>query len=106
MYVLLPHSVTYARPLKVFMAWMWLIPSFHMAPETSSSAILLARDELDFPVGIGKDILDVEVKMEWCHDEPSHDAQVEIEPADEPSSEMEAVVASLAGGVEVGQAVE
>lgn len=86
---------------------MWLIPSFHMDPETPSSSISLARNELDFPIGIGKDILDVEVTMEWCRDdaEVDYDAQVETASADEPSSETEMVLASLAGGVEVGQAV-
>lgn len=90
------------------MAWMWLIPSFHMDPEKPSSSISLARNELDFPIGIGKGILDVEVTMEWCHDEAEadYDVQVETAPEDELSSEMEMVVASLAGGVEVGQAVE
>jgi phosphatidylinositol-3,4,5-trisphosphate 3-phosphatase/dual-specificity protein phosphatase PTEN len=100
--------MTYARLLKVLMTWMWLIPSFHIASETPSTSIVLTRNELDFPIGIGKDILDVEVKMEWCCDEAeaSYDAQVEATPADEPSSGMETVMTSLAGGIEVGQAVE
>jgi len=58
-----------------------------MAPETPSSSIILAREELDFPIGIGKDILDVEVKMEWCRlgDEfEDYDREVEITPANEP----------------------
>lgn len=88
------------------MTWMWLIPSFHMAPETPSSSVVLAREELDFAIGIGKDILDVELKMEWCGDEADYDAQVETAPLDEPLSEMETVVASVTGGVDVGQAVE
>ncbi|OAX40534.1 hypothetical protein K503DRAFT_675442, partial [Rhizopogon vinicolor AM-OR11-026] len=54
---------------QVLMTWMWLIPSFHIASEMPSSSVVLARNELDFPIGIGRDILDVEVKMEWCRDE-------------------------------------
>ncbi|KAG1730343.1 hypothetical protein EDB19DRAFT_1385553 [Suillus lakei] len=90
---------------QVFMTWLWVIPAFHIAPETPSSSLILARDELDFPIGIGKDIMDVELKMEWCQDEVN-DTQVETAQTDQPSSGAETVVASLAGGVEVGQAVE
>ncbi|KAG1819373.1 hypothetical protein EV424DRAFT_1472640 [Suillus variegatus] len=80
---------------QVFMAWLWFIPAFHITPETRSSSFILPRDDLDFPIGIGKDIMDVELKMEWCQDE-----------TDSPSSGVETVVASLAGGVEVSQALE
>lgn len=90
---------------QVFMTWMWFIPAFHIAPETPSSSFLLPRDDLDFPIGIGKDIIDVELKMEWCQDEVD-DTQVETAQTDSPLSGVETVVASLAGGVEVGQAVE
>lgn len=90
---------------QVFMAWLWFIPAFHIAPETPSSSFVLPRDELDFPIGIGKDIIDVELRMEWCQDEVD-DTQVETAQADSPLSGVETVVANLAGGVEVGQAVE
>ncbi|KAG1759479.1 hypothetical protein EDD22DRAFT_981021 [Suillus occidentalis] len=90
---------------QVFMAWLWFIPAFHIAPETPSSSFVLPRDELDFPIGIGKDIIDVELKMEWCQDEVD-DTQVETAQTDSPLSGVETVVASLAGGVEVVQAVE
>lgn len=90
---------------QVFMAWLWFIPAFHIAPEMPSSSFVLPRDELDFPIGIGKDIVDVELKMEWCQDEVD-DMQVETTQADSPLSGVETVVANLAGGVEVGQAVE
>lgn len=100
-----PHASPYAMPWQVFMAWLWFIPAFHIAPETPSSSFVLPRDELDFPIGIGKDIIDVELKMEWCQDEVD-DTQVETAQTDSPLSGVEAVVASLAGGVEVGQAVE
>ncbi|KAG0698713.1 hypothetical protein DFH29DRAFT_83369 [Suillus ampliporus] len=86
---------------QVFMTWMWFIPAFHIAPEMSSSSFVLTRDELDFPIGIGKDIVDVEVKIEWCQDE-ADDVPVETAQTDEPSSEVETLVGSLAGGVEVG----
>ncbi|KAG1878385.1 hypothetical protein C8R48DRAFT_686766 [Suillus tomentosus] len=90
---------------QVFMAWLWFIPAFHITPETRSSSFILPRDDLDFPIGIGKDIMDVELKMEWCQDEVD-DTQVETAQTDSPSSGVETVVASLAGGVEVSQALE
>ncbi|KAG1731600.1 uncharacterized protein EDB91DRAFT_711989 [Suillus paluster] len=90
---------------QVLMAWTWFIPAFHIVPEMPFSSFILARDELDFPIGLGNDIVDVEVKIEWCRDE-ADDTQVETAQMDEPSSGVETVVASLAGGAEVGQAAE
>lgn len=90
---------------QVFMTWLWFIPAFHISLETPSSSFTLRRDDLDFPIGIGKGIMDVELKMEWCQDEVD-DMQVETTRTDSPSSGVETVVASIAGGVEVGQAVE
>lgn len=90
---------------QVFMTWLWFIPAFHIAPEMPSSSFILPRDDLDFPIGIGKDIIDVELKMEWCHDEVD-DTQVQTAQTDSPLPGMETVVASLAGDVEAGQAVE
>ena len=51
------------------MGWLWFIPRFHMG-DTSAAAgtfsLRLTRKELDFPLGIGSYILDVEVAMERC----------------------------------------
>lgn len=86
---------------QVFMTWLWFIPAFHIAPETPSSSFILLRDDLDFPIGIGKDIVDVELKMEWCQDEVNN-TQVKTSQADPPLSGVEAVVTNLADGVKVG----
>ncbi|KAG6873887.1 hypothetical protein C0995_009666 [Termitomyces sp. Mi166 len=51
---------------QVFMGWLWLIPTFHMTPASEGSTKLcLTRKELDFPLGLGKAIIDVEIEMEW-----------------------------------------
>ncbi|KAF5351028.1 hypothetical protein D9756_008419 [Leucocoprinus leucothites] len=61
---------------KVFMGWIWLIPTFHMpqssSPQDESGAatstkttIRLTRKEIDFPVGLGAGIIDAEISMEW-----------------------------------------
>lgn len=54
------------------MGWFWFIPTFHLphprgqaGQAGQGSGITLTRKELDFPVGIGKNILDVSVSLEW-----------------------------------------
>ncbi|KAI0659244.1 phosphatases II [Cubamyces menziesii] len=55
---------------QVFMGWFWFIPTFHLPhPRGSaeqSATLVLTRKEIDFPVGIGSNIIDVSVSMEWC----------------------------------------
>ncbi|KAG6909919.1 hypothetical protein DXG01_014439 [Tephrocybe rancida] len=51
---------------QVFMGWLWLVPTFHMAPVSDGPTKLrLTRKELDFPLGLGSAIIDVEIEMEW-----------------------------------------
>lgn len=57
----------------VFMGWFWFIPTFHMPqpppfPSPSSSQtmhLVLTRKELDFPLGAGSALIDVDVTLEW-----------------------------------------
>ncbi|KAI0635264.1 phosphatases II [Trametes polyzona] len=55
---------------QVFMGWFWFIPTFHMphprGAAEQSATLVLTRKEIDFPVGIGSNIIDVSVSMEWC----------------------------------------
>lgn len=46
------------------MGWFWFIPAFHFAEGERSKKWKLARKDLDFPLGVGSDIVDVEVEME------------------------------------------
>ncbi|KAJ3862635.1 phosphatases II [Lentinula novae-zelandiae] len=60
---------------QVFMGWLWFIPTFHMPqpppysdppqPSNISSKFVLQRKELDFALGIGSSIIDVEISLEW-----------------------------------------
>ncbi|KAF7974862.1 hypothetical protein HWV62_11109 [Athelia sp. TMB] len=53
---------------KVFMGWIWFIPTFHI-PSTSTpdpTKILLTRKEIDFPLGIGASLVDVEISISPC----------------------------------------
>lgn len=58
------------------MGWLWFVPTFHMpqpppspGPPPSSTptrtTFLLTRKDLDFPLGLGSAIIDVEIEMEW-----------------------------------------
>ncbi|CAL1709124.1 unnamed protein product [Somion occarium] len=74
---------------QVFMGWFWFIPTFHMQHPRSAGAVTtlrLSRKELDFPLGIGSNIIDLEVTMEWC----SESADVVEPPVRQGSPESQA----------------
>ena len=56
------------------MGWFWFIPAFHMPPPLSSSDegtpstvhLKLTRKDIDFAIGAGSAIVDVDVEMEWA----------------------------------------
>jgi len=65
---------------QVFMGWIWLVPAFHLPyPKTTpndngnnsgtstptQSTIHLTRKDVDFPIGLGAGIVDVELSFEW-----------------------------------------
>lgn len=58
----------------MFFGWFWLIPAFHMPERVPGQArqpptrFLLTRKDVDFPLGVGEALVDVEVEMEWCDD--------------------------------------
>lgn len=60
----------YDHRAQVFMGWFWFIPTFHMPHPreraTDGTTLHLTRKELDFPVGVGANLIDVDVSMEWC----------------------------------------
>lgn len=58
------------------MGWFWFIPTFHMPqpPPTASGNVsttptpthwLLSRKDVDFPIGIGNWIVDIDLEMSW-----------------------------------------
>ncbi|CAA7268480.1 unnamed protein product [Cyclocybe aegerita] len=76
---------------QVFMGWLWFIPTFHMpqppptasttpAPDSLKSTLRLTRKELDFPLGLGSSIIDVETEMEWVVPAPGHAGVEAVEP--------------------------
>ncbi|KAI0694209.1 phosphatases II [Cytidiella melzeri] len=57
---------------QVHLGWFWFIPTFHMShprpstPDESTVTLHLSRKEIDFPIGIGANIIDVDLTMKWC----------------------------------------
>lgn len=125
-------SVMLTTARQVFMGWLWFIPTFHIPPPNRSSQpstpskFILTRKEIDFPLGIGSDIIDVEISLQWCPEEtPDVAVQPQVSTAqtsDEESKGQEvrgggksegdmaglaaSVQAMAAGDVDVGGAVE
>lgn len=84
------------------MGWLWFIPTFHMSQEEPTTKFVLTRKEIDFPLGIGSGIIDVEIALEWLKDT---DAEVVQPPArmgseEEKAHGMEAEPSGLAATVQ------
>ena len=55
------------------MGWFWFIPAFHMPLLTGNELSLgtetvhfqLKKSDIDFPLGVGAWIIDVDVSMRW-----------------------------------------
>lgn len=59
------------------MGWLWFVPAFHMSqpppplpPPTAddvsqSTHLHLSRKDVDFPLGIGAWIVDIDIEMAW-----------------------------------------
>lgn len=96
------------------MGWLWFIPLFHMPLSLSSTQdttrFLLTRKELDFPLGVGSAIVDVEISLEACEEAEAEMVQpLARQAAGEPSgiaAIVQAVTASVPEAVEVKQAAE
>lgn len=85
------------------MGWAWFVPTFHMPqpPPSSSNSntdtpivkLHLTRKELDFPLGVGSKIIDVEISIQWL---TPTDSVLEEQPA-AATPEVEARVLGLEG---------
>jgi phosphatidylinositol-3,4,5-trisphosphate 3-phosphatase/dual-specificity protein phosphatase PTEN len=75
-----------------------------------TTRFILTRKELDFPLGVGSAIIDVEISMKVCEEaevdmvHPLAKQELEDEEVDEPAGIASTVIAAAAGGV--GEAVE
>ncbi|EJD54825.1 phosphatases II [Auricularia subglabra TFB-10046 SS5] len=51
---------------QIFLGWFWFIPIFHVAPGSAGAVhFVLEKREVDFTVGAGAWIIDVDVAMDW-----------------------------------------
>ncbi|KAH0834861.1 hypothetical protein J3R83DRAFT_10489 [Lanmaoa asiatica] len=50
----------------VSLGWVWLIPAFHISPDSPSSSLVLSNDDIDFAIGIGKALVDMKISF-VCH---------------------------------------
>ncbi|KAF8553363.1 hypothetical protein OG21DRAFT_1604164 [Imleria badia] len=48
---------------EVALGWVWLIPAFHMSPDSPSSSLVLSNDDIDFAIGIGKALVDLKISF-------------------------------------------
>lgn len=103
------------------MGWFWFIPTFHMPHPRQTgqqtATLRLTRQEVDFALGIGSNIVDLEVNLEWCSESadvmspPERQTSIESrEGKGEPAgiaATLEAVAAgNVSGIVEAKQAAE
>jgi len=113
------------------MGWFWFVPTFHMPqPPPSPSpppaappiktTFLLTRKDLDFPLGLGSAIIDVELEMEWVVpraagaprklgevQEPTHTENSQVSRDGEPGQSILATaVQAVVGGTHLGGARE
>ncbi|THH32547.1 hypothetical protein EUX98_g1630 [Antrodiella citrinella] len=100
---------------QVFMGWFWFIPTFHMSHPRQdgqqAATLKLTRREVDFAVGIGSHIVDLEVGLEWWAESadvispPERQGSREsVEGKGEPAG-VAATVEALAAG-NIGQAID
>lgn len=65
---------------QVPMGWIWFIPSFHMTPPTTDISapqmvhLKLTKSDVDFHLGPGAWILDIDISLEWVPQTISQDA--------------------------------
>ena len=93
-----------------------MIPAFHFAEGERKKKWKLTRKELDFPLGVGSDIIDVEIEMERADETlaepPARVSSIESRAGKgEPSSTVANVTHTLVAGnvedaVRAQQAVE
>ena len=90
---------------QVFMGWLWFIPIFHIPPpprsaddpsQTGPFTFTLTRKEIDFAVGAGSALVDVEISMEWVRPSKTKDGrEKEVQP---PKTQTSADSAKGVGG--------
>lgn len=100
---------------QVFMGWFWFIPTFHMPHPRQdgqmTTTLKLTRQEVDFAIGVGSYIVDLDVNLEWCPESadvispPERQTSVESQEGRSEPSGLATTLEAVAAG-DVAQAVE
>ncbi|TFK49457.1 hypothetical protein OE88DRAFT_1633023 [Heliocybe sulcata] len=102
---------------QIFMGWFWFIPQFHIPPEWSSTStepfpLVFQKKDVDFPLGIGASIIDVEVTLEQLSPGEAHELvepplrATSVETAAGVKSETAANAAAAVAAMGEGNAME
>lgn len=91
---------------QIFLGWFWFIPIFHVTPGTSQTThFVLERKEIDFSVGAGAWIVDVDVALDWVGDsEVPAVGTADVKATDVSNENLEAVEEAQNEGVKVHDA--
>jgi len=95
---------------QLLIGWMWIVPLFHLRQPPSTkgerTTVLLERSEVDFPLGYGALLVDVELTFGW--DIETLDEELPREPRSGDGQKTEpgtaSVLAAISGNVEALQA--
>lgn len=54
---------------KVFLAWLWIVPAFHLPPPAAANAyepftLTLAKSDLDFAIGLGSSLIELKITLQ------------------------------------------
>src|SRR5687767_1495264 len=96
------------------MGWMWFIPCFHLpqpppavgSEPAPTTKILISRSEVDFPLGFGALLVDVEIEFGWSVEEDEVAETVSPSQADEAEPVGAALLAAAGGNLAPLQGVK
>jgi phosphatidylinositol-3,4,5-trisphosphate 3-phosphatase/dual-specificity protein phosphatase PTEN len=93
------------------MGWIWFIPCFHLpqppSPNGQKTNFKLMNNEIDFPLGVGATLVDVELNLGWDLGtiEDKAPRESEMSQTDKPREPgATGVLAAVTGNVEALQA--
>jgi phosphatidylinositol-3,4,5-trisphosphate 3-phosphatase/dual-specificity protein phosphatase PTEN len=87
------------------MGWLWFIPTFHMpagSEQPDKTKLVLTRKEIDFAIGVGSAIIDIEISMEWLKETDAERVQppVRLDSEGEKAQGMDDESTSIAATVQ------
>jgi phosphatidylinositol-3,4,5-trisphosphate 3-phosphatase and dual-specificity protein phosphatase PTEN len=97
--------------MQLIMGWLWIVPLFHLQQPLSrqgeKTTVLLKQSDVDFPLGYGTLLVDIELTLGWDLDTPDEELPREPERSasgNEKEPEAGGVLAAFGGDVQAVQA--